>query len=363
MSNVLKTILVVDDEPINIMVLSNLLKSDYRVLAAKNGEEALQRAQSEHTPDLILLDVMMPDIDGFQVCSLLKNNPDTSHIPVIFITAMNEEIDEEKGLKAGAIDYITKPISPTLVIARVRNHILLKSSQDELYSLNEMLEERVRIRTQELAKTQETTIQALASLAETRDNETGNHIRRTSHYVKALAEDLRDHNHFTDELTDRNIELIYKSAPLHDIGKVGIPDKILLKPGKLSTDEFKIMMTHTTLGADAISNAENETGLTGVSFLQYAKEISSCHHEKWDGSGYPEGLKGNDIPLSGRLMALADVYDALITKRVYKPAFDHQKAKGIILEGRGSHFDPLITDSFIRIEQQFIEIADRFRDE
>lgn len=357
------TILVVDDEPVNIMVLSDLLKSDYRVIAAKSGEQAIARTQGDIAPDLILLDIMMPDMDGYEVCRTLKSNPDTASIPVIFITAMNEEVDEEKGLKAGAVDYITKPISPAIVQARVRSHLALKVAQDSLARQNEILEEKVQERTEELSVTQDITIHALASLAETRDNETGNHIRRTQHYVKALALELRDAGLHIDELTDTNIDLIYKSAPLHDIGKVGIPDRILLKPGKLTDEEFVIMMTHAQLGADAISAAEDNANNTETSFLRYAREISACHHEKWDGSGYPNKLAGQDIPLSGRLMAVADVYDALISARVYKPAFSHEKATGIILEGRGKHFDPDIVDAFSRVEDKFVEIAQKFKDE
>ncbi len=356
-----KTILVVDDEPINIMVLSDLLKSQYRVIAAKNGEQGIKRVH-DMNPDLILLDVMMPDMDGYQVCQILKEDPATSSIPVIFVTAMNEEVDERKGLEVGAVDYITKPISPAIVTARVQNHLALKSAKDELSRQNEILEQKVRERTLELSKTQDITIHALASLAETRDNETGNHIRRTQHYLKVLAEALVEMGLYTEELTPKNIDLLYKSAPLHDIGKVGIPDNILLKPGKLTDEEFEIMKTHASLGAEAISVAEQEMGSGETSFLRYAREISAYHHEKWNGKGYPHGLAGEDIPISGRLMAVADVYDALISARVYKPAFDHEKARSILLEGSGSHFDPSIIDAFLKVEQQFVEIAARYKD-
>lgn len=356
------TLLVVDDEPLNIMVLSDLLKTDYRIIAAKNGEQALSRAQGENRPDLILLDVMMPDMNGLQVCQELKKNPQTASIPVIFVTAMNDEIDEKNGLDVGAVDYITKPISPPIVQARVRNHLALKEAKDALARQNENLEIQVQQRTMELSETQSITIHALASLAETRDNETGNHIRRTQYYVKALAEQMVAAGLHTDVLTDANIDLLYQSAPLHDIGKVGIPDRILLKPDKLTDDEFKIMMTHATLGADAILEAEQRMGNTETSFLRYAREIAAGHHEKWNGKGYPLGLAGTDIPLSARLMAVADVYDALISKRVYKPAFSHDKAKSILLEGRGTHFDPDIVDAFIAVENQFLDIAAQFED-
>ena len=357
-----QTILVVDDEPINIMVLSDLLKTDYRIIAAKNAEQALSRVNSDSPPDLILLDVMMPGMDGFDVCRALKSEPRTAAIPVIFVTAMNEEVDETKGLSVGAVDYISKPISPPIVTARVKNHLALKKAQDALNQQNEILEEKVKLRTQYLAKTQDVTIYAMATLAETRDNETGNHIRRTQYYVKALAEEIAGQGLYSSELTPDNIELLYKSAPLHDIGKVGIPDSILLKPGKLTDDEFEIMKTHASLGAEAIIEAEKELGNQETSFLRYAREISACHHEKWNGRGYPLGLAGTDIPLSGRLMAVADVYDALISKRVYKPAFDHDKATEIIIEGRGVHFDPDIVDAFLRLEDRFKEIAAKFKD-
>lgn len=220
----------------------------------------------------------------------------------------------------------------------------------------------MRQRTEEVATTQQVTIHAMATLAETRDNETGNHIRRTQFYVKALAEQLRRQGDYP-ELSDENIDLLYRSAPLHDIGKVGIPDRILLKPGRLDADEFAIMKTHAEIGGAAIEAAEKSLGDTDTSFLRYAREIAVCHHEKWDGSGYPRGLKGEAIPLSGRLMALADVYDALISKRVYKPAFSHEKARDLILEGRGHHFDPAVVEAFIAIEQQFVDIAARYADE
>ncbi|WP_286240795.1 response regulator [Neptuniibacter halophilus] len=359
-----KVVLVVDDEPVNIMVLSDLLKDRYRVIAAKNGEQALQRAVGNIRPDLILLDVMMPGMDGFTVCRELKSKSETASIPVIFVTAMNEEVDEMKGLEVGAVDYITKPISPAIVNARVKTHLALKTAQDELAKQNELLDKRVKTRTAELSLTQDITILALASLAETRDNETGNHIRRTQYYVRVLAEDMANHGFYTDELTPENIELLYKSAPLHDIGKVGIPDNILLKPDRLTDDEFRIMKTHAVLGAEAIEEAEDRLGdAVETSFLRYAREIARYHHEKWDGSGYPEGLTGTQTPLSARLMAVADVYDALISKRVYKPAFEHDKAKMILLQGRGTHFDPDIVDAFVRVEQAFIEIAEQYKDE
>jgi len=353
-------ILVVDDEAFNIKVLADLLKNDYQVIVAKNGEQALKRAVSDSPPDLILLDVMMPAMDGYEVCQNLKGNAKTKHIPVIFLTAMGDPQGEELGLELGAVDYITKPYSPSIVKVRIHNHLELKRSRDLLERQNEILEEKVRERTQEVVLTQDVTILTLASLAETRDNETGNHIRRTQNYVQAIANKLSNHPRFEAELDSLTIELLLKSAPLHDIGKVGIPDSILLKPGKLGGDEFAIMKNHAVYGHDALVAAEDVLGST--SFLRFAKEIAVSHHEKWDGSGYPKGLSGDDIPLSGRLMAIADVYDALISKRVYKPAFPHEKAMSIIKEGSGSHFDPDIVEAFFQIENEVQMIAKSFAD-
>ena len=355
------TVLVVDDTPDNLSLMSDLLRADYKVKLAPNGERALQIVAGDSKPDLILLDIMMPDMDGYEVLRRLQFNPETADIPVIFLTAMNASQDESVGLELGAVDYITKPITPAIVMARVRNHLQLKRARDFLEHHNKFLEQEIASRTRAVAELQDATIRAMASLAETRDNETGNHIRRTQHYVEALARNLQNHPRFTAELTDINIETIFKSAPLHDIGKVGIPDRILLKPGKLTPEEFEIMKTHTTLGRDAIVAAESETTQDNP-FFRYAKEITYSHQEKWDGSGYPEGLIGNNIPLSARLMAVADVYDALISARVYKPAYTHENAVEIIRNGRGSHFDPDMVDAFLTLSEEFRRIAKRFAD-
>jgi putative two-component system response regulator len=355
------TVLVVDDTPDNLSLMSDLLRSDYKVKLAPSGERALQILDGESKPDLILLDVMMPDMDGYEVLRRLQFNPETEDIPVIFLTAMSSAEDESIGLELGAVDYISKPINPAIVMARVRNHLQLKRARDYLVRHNNLLEQEVAQRTRALTELQDATIRAMASLAETRDNETGNHIRRTQHYVEALARKLQNHPRFKDELTDHAIETIFKSAPLHDIGKVGIPDRILLKPGKLTPEEFEIMKTHTTLGRDAIVAAETDA-LVENPFFRYAKEITYSHQEKWDGSGYPQGLAGNMIPLSARLMAVADVYDALISERVYKAAFSHEQALKIIQDGRGSHFDPDMVDAFLELSEEFRQIALRFAD-
>ena len=355
------TILVVDDTPDNLALISTLLKDTYQVKVAVSGEKALRIAGGASPPDLILLDIMMPQMDGYEVCKRLQAHPATRGIPVIFVTARADEEDERVGLELGAVDYITKPISPSILMARVRTQLMLKASADFLRDQNAFLESQVERRTREVSAIQDVTILAMASLAETRDSDTGNHILRTQQYVRALAQHLRDHPRFSQFLTDYNMLMLFKSAPLHDIGKVGIPDRILLKPGRLTPEEFEIMKTHTTLGRDAIVAAESDTTQDNP-FFRYAKEITYSHQEKWDGSGYPEGLMGNNIPLSARLMAVADVYDALISERVYKAAFPHEQAVEIIRDGRGSHFDPDMVDAFLALSEEFRRIAQRFAD-
>ena len=354
-------LLVVDDSPTIRAMLMSLLRDDYELQMAKDGEGGLALAGALPHPDLILLDVEMPGIDGFEVCRRLKADPLTRDIPVVFLTALSNVEDEGRGLTLGAADYITKPISPPIVLARVRNHLALKQQSDFLRSKNEFLAAEVDKRTREVSAIQDVTILAMASMAETRDNETGNHIRRTQHYVRSLALKLKDHSRFRTQLTRLYISSLFKSAPLHDIGKVGIPDRILLKPGRLTPDEFEIMKTHTTLGRDAIRHAEQELGVR-VKFLTIAKEIAYSHQEKWDGSGYPQGLKGEAIPLSARLMAVADVYDALISDRVYKKGMTHDEAVAIMREGRGAHFDPDILDAFLSMQDEFRAIAARYAD-
>ena len=356
------TVLVVDDTPDNLALMSGLLKDLYRIKVANSGDKALRIAFTDPPPDLILLDIMMPDMDGYEVCSRLKENDKTKDIPVVFLTAKSQIEDEQRGLSLGASDYITKPISPPIVLARVKTQLALKASQDMLRHQNAYLEEEVLKRTHEIMMIQDVTIMALASLAETRDNETGNHLRRTQNYVKLLAQHLAEHPRFSHFCTPANIEMLFKSAPLHDIGKVGIPDRILLKPGPLDPDEFEIMKTHTTLGCEALEHAERALG-TEIGMLQMSKQIALSHQEKWDGSGYPQGLVGDQIPIPARLMALADVYDALISRRVYKPPFSHEKSVAIIAEGRGTHFDPDITDAFLAINASFREIARRYADD
>jgi len=355
------TILVVDDTPDNLSLMAGLLKDRYKVQLANNGERALKLVQGGKPPDLILLDIMMPVLSGYDVCKLLKDDPATRHIPIIFLTAMTATEDETKGLQMGAADFITKPVNPPVVMARVASQLQVKAAADFLKDQNAYLESEVTRRGRELSAIQDVTILAMASLAETRDNDTGNHIRRTQNYLALLANYLKNHDRFRSYLTDRTIDMLFKSAPLHDIGKVGIPDRILLKPGRFEPEEFEIMKTHCRLGRDAIQHAEDQLGLE-VEFLKCAKEIAYSHQEKWDGSGYPEGLKGDDIPVSARMMAVADVYDALISRRVYKEGMPHAKAVSIIADGKGTHFDPDMVDAFLALADQFNEVAQRFGD-
>jgi len=352
---------VVDDTPENLVVLGELLQPSYRVRAASNGRRALQVAASEPRPDLILLDVMMPDMDGYATLQALRRDPATADIPVIFVTAMDTTQDEEYGLDLGAVDYITKPIRPAIVLARVRTHLELKHARDWLKDQNAALEAEVQRRMGENLLIQEVSIHALARLAETRDPETGNHLKRTQGYVRALAQRLKDHPRFSAHLDERRIEMLTKSAPLHDIGKVGIPDHVLLKPGKLTAAEWEVMKTHAVIGAEAIERAERDADRP-VDFLILAKEIAHWHHEKWNGSGYPDGLARDAIPVSARLMALADVFDALITRRVYKPPMPYEEARRIILDERGRHFDPDVVDAFAAGFEEFLRIAASYCD-
>jgi putative two-component system response regulator len=356
-----KTILIVDDLPENLQVLGGILQADYRVRATGSGARALQIARSEPGPDLILLDIMMPEMDGYAVLEQLRLDPHTRDIPVLFVTAMDSLVDEEHGLALGAVDYITKPLQPGIVLARVRTQLELKLARDWLKSQNAMLEAEVARRMAENILIQDISIRSLARLAEVRDPETGNHLLRTQGYVRSLAERLRTHPRFVAVLTPAYIEVLVKSAPLHDIGKVGVPDHILLKPGKLTAEEWVVMKTHARLGSEAIEQAERDTEHP-VAFLAIAKEIAHWHHEKWDGSGYPDGLAGDNIPISARLMALADVFDALISRRVYKEPMPVEQAASIIKAGRGAHFDPDVVDAFAAGLEEFTAIALRHDD-
>jgi len=360
-SAVAPIVLIVDDSPQNLSVLGALLQPDYRVRTANSGERALHLLAQTPRPDLVLLDVMMPGIDGYEVLRRMQASDEMRDIPVIFTTAMTHSEDESRGFELGAVDYITKPLRPAIVLARVQTHLALKEVRDRLRVDKCSLEAEVQRRTREIQLTQDVTIRALARLAETRDNETGNHILRTQDYVHDLAVLASKHPLFEQQLDATSITLMSKSAPLHDIGKVGIPDHILLKPGKLTPEEWVTMRRHTRLGAEALERAELDA-CEPVPFLQCAKQIALSHHERWDGSGYPEGLAGNDIPLAARIMAIADVFDALISVRVYKPAMPPSRAREIMAAQRGLHFDPDLLDLFLGSFETFCAAACRHPD-
>ncbi len=352
-------VLIVDDTEANIDILVDALGDDYEISVAMDGQSALEHMKIEK-PDIVLLDIMMPGMSGYEVCSEIKKNEKTFDIPVIFLTAITDIQGKTRGFKAGAVDYITKPFEIMEVKARVETHLSLELAQRELFAQNEILEEKVIERTREICLTQEATIEAIASIAEYRDPETGGHINRTKNYVRAMAERLKSKPEYNGIIDDYVIDMYYKSAPLHDIGKIGIRDEILLKPGKLTDGEFEEMKAHTTIGYNALSVPSQKLGEN--SFLKCAMEFAKYHHEKWNGTGYPEGLREEEIPLAGRIMAIADVYDALISKRIYKPPYSHEKAVEIIKKERGRHFDPKLVDVFMEIHEEFLKISKEYAD-
>lgn len=371
-----KTILVVDDNKENLNVIGHLLRPLYHVRVANSGIRALEIARANPQPELILLDVMMPELDGYEVLRRLRADPTTHDIPVIFVTAMDADEDEEHGLLLGAVDYLSKPVKPALLLARVKTQLDLKAARDVLADQNAYLDAEVHRRMAENDLIKDFALHAMATLAEKRDNETGNHLHRTKAYTEALMDTLKEHPRFKQELEDPEARRrIAKAAPLHDIGKVGIPDAILLKPGKLSPEEFEIMKTHAAIGAQTINEAilsvqrgQAQIGeidpatLRALDFLEISKQIAGGHHEKWNGSGYPLGLSGDSIPLPARLMAIADVFDALMSKRHYKKAFSFEDTVQLIVDGRSQHFDPDIVDAFLMIKNKFLDIANQYAD-
>ncbi len=357
------TILLIDDDPATLEVINECLLPHFRTRIATRGGKGIELAIMSPAPDLVLLDLELPDMNGYQVCSALKRDTRTAEIPVIFLSSHTDMADIIRGLELGAVDYVPKPVAPPILLARVRTQLRLRQAQIHLADRNLHLEALVserthalEARTLDLQRSQELTIVALGAIAETRDNETGNHIRRTRAYVRTLVEYLLQQPAQQERMPLEEWGLVWKCAPLHDIGKVGIPDQILLKEGPLDAGEFEIMKRHTTIGRDALLAAELGVD-TQHPFLRIASEIIYSHHERWNGTGYPEGLRGDDIPFAARLMAIADVYDALISKRVYKPALPHRKAVEIIAQGRGEHFDPLIVDCFLVCADTFDAIA------
>lgn len=335
-----QSVLVVDDTITNIEILLEILTNDYRVKAALNGEDALNVAESVDPPDIILLDVMMPGMDGFETCRKLKLNLKTRNIPVIFVTTKDTEADEMEGFNLGAVDYITKPFSPSVVLARVKTHL-------SLHNQNILLEHQVHSRTQELYSTRLEIIRRLGAAAEYKDNETGQHIIRMSKYCLIIANRIG--------LDKSTANLIFNAAPMHDVGKIGIPDSILCKPAKLDPEEWKIMQTHTTIGGEIIGDHSN-------ALMKAAKRMAITHHEKWDGSGYPNGLSGEDIPIEGRIAAIADVFDALTSERPYKEAWTVERALDLISSEKGKHFEPTLVDCFLGSLDEVLRIKERHSD-
>ena len=361
MSEEQASILVIDDTPGNLSLLNQLLREHYRVKLANSGPRGLELAAMA-PPDLILLDIMMPDMDGYQVFQRLRSDPATRRIPVIFLTAKVGAEDEERGLAMGAVDFIHNPIAPSVVLARVRTHLQIRHWQTFLEDKSAWLQQEVESRVSEVFRLQEATIRVMVSLAEFRDECTGNHIRRTQDYVRLLADYLSRQPRDAGFLTPEQIDRIAKASPLHDIGKIAIPDHILLKPGRHTPEEFAIMQTHSVKGESMLLRSLHEMGGDNA-MHRFACQIARSHHERWDGGGYPDGLAGETIPLAAPLMAVADVYDALRSRRPYKKAFDHAEAVDIIVQGKGSHFDPLLVEAFLALEGVFSEIATKLADE
>lgn len=322
-----KTLLLVDDEPTNLQVLRHTLQQDYRLVFAKNGAMALKLAEKEQ-PDLILLDIMMPEMSGYEVCQQLKAQESTKYTPIIFITALAESSDEEKGLAIGAVDYITKPFSPSIVRARVRTHL-------SLVQADEVKETRLQI------------IRSLGMAAEYRDNETGMHVVRISHHARRLALQMG--------YSEETAEELFHAAPMHDVGKIGIPDAILLKPGSFEPDEWAIMKKHTQIGAKIIGQHRS-------SLLKLAATLSLCHHEKFNGTGYPNGLKGKEIPHQARILSLVDVFDALLSMRPYKQPWPLSDVIALIKKERGEHFDPELVDAFLSDMPAHLDIQEQWSD-
>jgi putative two-component system response regulator len=351
MPDIVPTVLVVDDQDINVMMLEEILKDDYRVVTAHNGKEALGKLRSaDELPKIILLDVVMPEMTGPELFEKIKTDNTLMRIPVIFITAENDS--ESELLAAGAVDFINKPFRPDIVKLRVRNQIALKNYSDSL-------EKMVAIKTDEATKTLDNALQGLANVIEHRDLESGEHVKRTQLFVYELCEYLVGSGSiYMEELVALQPDIIMKSMALHDVGKIAIPDSILLKPSRLDPYEYEIMKTHTTHGKEIIG----ELGDVNSSlYLKHCEDICYGHHERWDGNGYPCGIKGLDIPLSARLAAVADVYDALVCARVYKPAFSFDTTIKIMMDGKGSQFDPVLTDAVMQIKDRFKEIAEQYK--
>ncbi|MBU3126338.1 response regulator [Clostridium tagluense] len=351
-SNTFKKILIVDDSPETIEVLCSALPEYYKREFALSGEKAIKLLEiSEELPDLILLDVMMPGMDGYEVCKNLKKDERFKEIPVIYLSALTDTRDKVKAFEQGGVDFIEKPFQFEEVRARVDTHLRLSYLQRELEAHNSNLKQMVEEKVKEISESQIATIFAMAKLAESRDNDTGEHLKRIQTFCGIIAEKLSLHPKYKEQINSEFIDILQKASPLHDIGKVGIKDVILLKQGKLTVEEFEEMKQHTSIGANTLEEVFQK--YPGNYFIKIGIEIAKSHHEKWDGSGYPEGLCGDEIPLSARIMALVDVYDALRSKRVYKEAYSKEKTREIIIRGSGKHFDSLIVEAFLEFEEEF----------
>jgi len=349
-----KIIFIVDDNATNLKVGAETLSSSYTVFTFGSGELVLKRLERQ-IPDMILLDVDMPKMNGYEVIRHLKEKKETSNIPVIFLTAKSDVESELEGLSLGAIDYISKPFSPPLLLKRIEVHLLVVSQKKELQNFNANLLDMVEAKTKTVVELQNAILNSMTKLVDRRDDITGGHIERTQRYMRVLLEKIIEQGLYKDESLSWDLDLVIQSTQLHDVGKIAIKDSILLKPGALTKEEFESIKTHTVVGEDVITEIENNT--TEHKFLKYAKIFAATHHEKWDGSGYPRGLKGEDIPVLGRVMAVVDVYDALVSERPYKKSFSHDESVASISESRGKHFDPTVVDLFLNVSDQFDQIA------
>ncbi|MDR1902975.1 MAG: response regulator [Treponema sp.] len=349
-----KNIILVDDSITNLTVGKNILIEKYNIFTVPSGEK-LFNILERIIPDLILLDIEMPQMDGYEVIKRLKASKRTAEVPVIFLTARSDTSSELEGLSLGAIDYISKPFSPPLLLKRIDLHLLVESQKKQLQDYNDNLQAMVLAKTQTILQMQNSLLNTVANLVENRDEITGGHIERTQNYLKVLLDNLEKQEIYQEEIHSWDMEFLLQSAQLHDLGKISIKDSILLKPGKLDPEEFEEMKKHTIFGVKIIEEIEKTTPES--SFLKHAKIFAGTHHEKWDGTGYPYGLKEDNIPLQGRLMAIADVYDALISVRPYKKSFSHEEALKIIREGKGTQFDPILTELFLSISDEFANIS------
>ena len=349
-----QTIAIVDDNVTNLNIARAILREHYDTYALPSVK-VLFELLHKITPDLILLDIEMPEMNGYEAIKILKANDRLRQIPVIFLTSHNDEGSELEGLSLGAIDYVTKPFSPSLLLRRISNHLLIAAQDKELKNYNKNLVQKVDQKTKQIIQMQFAILNVVAELVEFRDRKTGGHIWRTQRYLELLVKRMLQDGVYFDEISSWDLTFLIPSAQLHDVGKISISDTILNKPGKLTSEEFDIMKTHVIRGVDAIERIEQET--QEDNFLYHAKRFAGYHHEKWDGTGYPYGLSNDNIPLQGRLMAIADVYDALISARSYKEPMSLETAKSIILEGKGKHFDPALIDVFCDTADGFEEIA------